>query len=280
MKVARKGAESKARRVMFLLSPAKAMDLERTHKDNLPASLPMLQIKQEQLLNLMKTKTKSELKTMMKLSDKLADLNYQRYRDFENLERRPAAICFDGQAYQGLRAYELPKERLLWLHDNLRVLSGLYGVIRPLDEIKPYRLEMGTKVATDNGRDLYQFWGDDITDTILEDLAEGDALVNVASQEYAKAVNFSKCRSAGIDLYEMKFPGPAVFAKKARGSIVRFACENGMKDPQELRSWCGDGEYSFVDESFNDKTHFTVFTFNRDKAAAAALASKKKKQRV
>lgn len=172
----------------------------------------------------------------------------------------------------GLRAYDMSKKQLLWLHDHLDILCGLYGVVRPLDEIKAYRLEMGTKLKNARGKDLYEFWGDKILTSILKGLREGDAIVNCASQEYAKSARLAEV-PPGIRVYTMAFPGPTVYAKVARGSIVRYACDHQVTDVEDLKRFTGQkGEYAFCASASTD----TTFTFARQAGVKPKTEPKRK----
>lgn len=141
---------------------------------------------------------------------------------------------------------------LEWLNDHLRILSGFYGLISPLDKIKAYRLEMGSKLETTEGPNLYKFWGTKLTTALMEDLKEGDAVVNTASQEYAKAIDFPMLINQGIKCFECKFLNVgSSCGKRARGAIVRFACEKDVTHVDDLKDFVGTediGDYSFVGE--------------------------------
>jgi len=213
---------------LILLSPAKSLV-------DFGATLPLLfQAKstQPQLLShaspvirAVGQLSKSEIKTLMGVSDAIATLNHQRFADFEKQPTRPAVVAFDGPAYKSLAAGSLDKAQLEYLQSSLRILCGLYGVLRPLDDIRPYRLEMSTKLPKmEGGGSLYAHWGDALTAHLNEELdAMGDSaakfVLNVASQEYAKAVKLPALRAKVLTA---QFPGPAVHAKAARGEIARF----------------------------------------------------------
>mmetsp|Transcript_10105 Transcript_10105/g.34906 ORF Transcript_10105/g.34906 Transcript_10105/m.34906 type:complete len:286 (+) Transcript_10105:92-949(+) len=266
-------------RLVFLLSPAKSLSFDE-HQQASEASprRPLFPSETRVLVETMKSKTKGELRRLMNISEPLAALNHERYRSWDSGQEGRAGFVFDGPAFRHLRCQDMTNEQLSWLDDRLFILSGLYGLIRPLDSIKPYRLEMGTKLKTSKGASLYEFWRH-LTDRLLSELDEGDTVVNVASKEYSSCVDFEKLISAGCSVLEIKFPGPAVYAKQARGAIVRWACENQVSDLTDLRDWCGDaGEFEFEGEESDSSQKRVTFTFRRDKAAADACKRGKGKK--
>ena len=232
----------------FVLSPAKTLDLGA-----LPAALrggalratePAALGRAGELVGALRGLSRGRLQALMGLSDQLTALNYERYQNFERAEAKPAALAFAGPAYRGLRAAELAPAELGYLQEHLCILCGLYGVLRPLDAIKPYRLEMGTKLEAGGHPNLYGFWGAQIAELCARGEPEG-VLVNVASQEYWKAVDVGAL-PAGWRVLTVAFPGPAVHAKEARGAICRFAAVRGVRDPAELKAFAGtSGEWAF-----------------------------------
>ncbi|MEY8842280.1 peroxide stress protein YaaA, partial [Cribrihabitans sp. XS_ASV171] len=216
--------------------------------------------------------TLRDLKELMDLSDDLAKLNRDRFRAFEEEPSaevtRPAALAFAGDTYQGLEAASLDPEELDWAQDHLRILSGLYGLLRPLDAIQAYRLEMGSKLKTRRGANLYAYWGDRLAKA-LNAQAEAlgtDVLVNCASQEYFGAVDLSKLKMRVITpvFMEDRNGTPKIvsfFAKKARGAMARFVIQHRLTDPEALTGF-DTGGYSFRPElSEPDKP---VFLRNAD----------------
>ena len=189
--------------MLFVLSPAKRLDFS-DHPLAARATRPRLGEHTAQLAVTTRRLTAPDLKRLMHLSDDLAKLNRDRFKvfDAEGEGDLPAALAFAGDVYQGLKARELDEAGMDWAQDRLRILSGLYGVLRPLDAIQPYRLEMGTKLSTRRGRDLYAFWGDRIANRLDADL-EGQAeavIVNLASEEYFAAVDRKVLRAPVIDV--------------------------------------------------------------------------------
>jgi cytoplasmic iron level regulating protein YaaA (DUF328/UPF0246 family) len=178
--------------VVVVLSPAKTLDISPPAGQFLN-SHPRMQEKASRLLDEMRLKDKAALKKMMSVSDAVAELNYKRFQAFEKQEEKQAALAFDGPAYKGLRAHTFSAKQQAFANAHLRILCGLYGVLRPFDLIRPYRLEMGNTLKVDECTNLYQFWGSDITNQLLADMgcSKGTIpglLVNCASQEYFKSI--------------------------------------------------------------------------------------------
>jgi cytoplasmic iron level regulating protein YaaA (DUF328/UPF0246 family) len=182
----------------------------------------------------------------MKLSDKLATLNVSRYQEWQKthttLNSRPAIYTFMGDVYTGLDAYSLNESDMNYAQESLRILSGLYGLLKPLDLMQAYRLEMGTRLNNDRGSNLYQFWGDIIVDKINDNLQEDELLVNLASNEYFKAVNKKKLTSPLItpnflDEKNGQFKVISFYAKKARGLMARYLIENRCETLDEIKAF-------------------------------------------
>lgn len=222
-----------------------------------------------------KTLNAGKIKTLMGVSDAIATLNAKRFKEFEDAERKPCALSFDGPAFKHLDAETLDADRAVYLSQHLRVLSGMYGILRAYDAIAPYRLEMGTRWAPKaDAKDLYEFWGADIANSIADDVEEmarttqtKPFVVNCASQEYWKSVKLESLTERGIDVYTMSFPGPAVYAKQARGAMVRHCADALVGSPQELKAFVGtDGAWSY-DEAASSEFNFV---FKRGSAPAKA----------
>jgi len=178
----------------FLISPAKTLDLTSAPSLNL-SSLPQLTQESQLLIKTLSNYSPADIASLMKLSDKLATLNVERYQAWQENHTsdnsRPAVYTFMGDVYTGLDAYSLNEEDMQYAQQNLRILSGLYGLLKPLDLMQAYRLEMGTKLTNPRGSNLYQFWGDIIVDKLNQELDEGELLVNLASNEYFKDLKSS-----------------------------------------------------------------------------------------
>jgi cytoplasmic iron level regulating protein YaaA (DUF328/UPF0246 family) len=204
----------------------------------------------------------AQIGSLMSISDSLAQLNVARYaswsKKFTPDNSRPAMLAFDGDVYEGLDARSLSARQLDWAQKHLRILSGLYGLLRPLDLMQPYRLEMGTRLATKRGKDLYAFWGDQITEALNESLtvAKAQALVNLASEEYFKSVKPAKLDRPVITpvFEEWKGGGYKIvsfFAKRARGLMARYAIEHKLTKPEQLKDFDSEG-YAFDAKASNE----------------------------
>ncbi|HEX5262947.1 MAG TPA: peroxide stress protein YaaA, partial [Phenylobacterium sp.] len=205
----------------------------------------------------------SDLKRMMDLSDSLAKLNRDRFQAFdpESEEGVQAAFAFNGDVYMGLRARELDRKALGWAQENVRILSGLYGVLRPMDAIQPYRLEMGVRIKTRRGGSLYDFWGPRIAETLDATLVghKRQTVVNCASQEYFGAVDRAALKAPVVScrfLEEKDGEARALsfFAKRARGAMARFAIDNRIEKPEDLKAFDRDG-YRFMAGASNDEEY-------------------------
>jgi cytoplasmic iron level regulating protein YaaA (DUF328/UPF0246 family) len=237
--------------MLILLSPAKNLDFEERPL-GLPATEPRFEGETVQLASALKRKSADELAGLMSLSDKLAELNRARFRAFGEQSRKPAMLAFAGDVYRGLDAGTLDEGDLAAAQDRLRILSGLYGLLRPLDLIEPYRLEMGTRLRTKAASDLYGFWGDRIARAVEDDLEghETRIVVNLASQEYFKAAR-GLTVPVVTPVFKEEKDGQlrtlALFAKVARGMLARFAVTERLDRPEGLKAFRGGG-YRFAPE--------------------------------
>jgi cytoplasmic iron level regulating protein YaaA (DUF328/UPF0246 family) len=244
----------------ILLSPAKSLDFE----SKLPtdkSSQPIFLGEAEKLNSVLEKKSKNQLRDLMGISDNLAELNYQRYKAFSipfNAENaRPAIYAFSGDVYVGLDAYTLPKNKMEKLQETLRILSGFYGVLKPLDLMQPYRLEMGTDLKFNTKKNLYEFWGDKITEALNAEIADDEIVLNLASNEYFKSVNTKKLNGKLIspvfkDFKNGKLKIISFFAKKARGSMARFVIDNNVTNYEKLLSFDVDGYQFSRNETKNE----------------------------
>lgn len=250
--------------MLALLSPAKTLDF-RSQPPPFAASRPTFEEDADRLAAAAAKMSQARLGDLMRISPKLAALNVERFRGFSEQPERAALFAFAGDVYAGLEAATLEEEAVMFAQDHLRILSGLYGLLRPLDAIRPYRLEMGTGWAPGRAKTLYAFWGGRIARKLAEDLArQGDqVIVNLASKEYWSAVGPhlpDGARQIEIDFREQ---GPrglrfnTFAAKRARGMMARFLCEHRLEDPEALKGFDSDG-YSFdPDGSDADRWRFT-----------------------
>ncbi|AXG74888.1 peroxide stress protein YaaA [Flavobacterium arcticum] len=249
----------------IVISPAKSLDFETklpTRKHTEPAFIEQSEIIQETL----KEKSPADLMKLMSISDKLADLNWKRNQEwktpFTTKNARPAIYAFNGDVYTGLDAYTIPTNKLNKLQDTLRILSGLYGVLKPLDLIQPYRLEMGTKLEVEEEKNLYHFWKKTITDALNEELKDDELFINLASKEYFDAVDTKALKVPVItpefkDYKDGKLKMISFFAKKARGMMVRYIIDKNIRSLSGLKGFDYDG-YSYDDKlSKGNKLVFT-----------------------
>jgi hypothetical protein len=239
--------------MLTVISPAKKLDYATPTKVGNHTQPALLEHSKE-LLKGLKTLTPQEVCALMGLSDKLGALNYERFQEwrtpFDIKNARPAVLAFKGDVYQGLAADTMSPDDLNWAQDNLRILSGLYGILRPLDLMQPYRLEMGTKFINERGPDLYAFWDGIINKELNRLLAHSeDVLLNLASNEYFKATK-EKTISKRIvtpvfmDMKDGKYKIISFFAKKARGLMAAFIIKNRISDVELIKTFDSD-DYSF-----------------------------------
>ncbi len=241
--------------MLFLISPAKALDYE-TPSPTASHTQPLFAQRSAELIEVLREKSPQQIAALMHLSDALSGLNVARYQSwspkFTTKNSKQAALAFDGDVYGGLDATSLAQAELDWLQQHLCILSGLYGVLRPLDLMQPYRLEMGTRLETPRGKNLYQFWGSDIAQYLNQRAAADKTpiVINLASEEYFKAVDQKaltprvvSCvfEERKVDQYKVV----SFFAKRARGLMVRFAVQHRASTPAELQAFAEEG-YRFT----------------------------------
>lgn len=241
--------------MFVVLSPAKNLDIEPSNR-TLPVTQPALLDDAKSLIETCKVLSPADLSSLMGISDKLAILNAERFNSFEfpfsEQNAKPAALTFNGDVYVGLEADTLDDESLDFAQQHLGILSGLYGVLRPLDLMQAYRLEMGTSLENDKGKNLYQFWGDKVTDELNDRLPSSDdnVLVNLASNEYFKVVNKKRLNAEIVtpvfkDEKNGKLKVISFFAKKARGLMARYIIENRVTQVEALKQFNAAGyQYS------------------------------------
>lgn len=259
--------EKKSLRMIILLSPAKTLDEKPSDFDTY--SQPRLLEHSDQLIEKLRKKSLKNLKSLMNISDNLAQLNADRYvtynRPFTFEKTKQAILAFKGDVYLGIEADSLEEEDLNYAQDHLRILSGLYGLLRPLDLMHPYRLEMGTSLKVGRAKNLYDFWGNKITDLINEDLQSIDSsiVVNLASQEYFKAVNTNQLNAQLVNIhFKEKRNGTykviSFNAKKARGKMARQIIVEKLKTVDDLKT-LKVYDYRFnEDMSTKDELYFTI----------------------
>lgn len=251
--------------MIAVVSPAKSLDFETQH--NVQPTQPRLLECTQELIQVLRKKSPDEVKELMSISDNLAVLNVNRYNAYEQehseKNAKPSVFAFQGDVYQGLKAETFDQSKLEFAQKHFRILSGLYGLLRPLDLIQPYRLEMGTKLAFDDYNTLYQYWDDKILNLLLDDLkAQGDdIIVNLASVEYFKSLSQKQIPARIVDVEFKDFKSGkykivSFYAKKARGLMSRFIIENGINNPEDLRGFDYDGYYFDAEASSENMLAF------------------------
>jgi len=255
--------------MLTVLSPAKKLNFDRPTPD-LPTSTPALEKDIAVLTKQTRTLSAKRLGKLMDISDSLAELNYQRFQDFSlpfgPLNSRPAAFAFAGDTYVGLDVEQLSAEDLDFAQSQLRILSGLYGLLRPMDLMQPYRLEMGTKLKNSRGKNLYEFWGSRITDQLNASLMdhEDKVVVNLASKEYFKSIQTRELKGRVITpVFLERKDGKSrtlfLFAKRARGMMARFAIQQRINQAEDLKAF-SEGGYQFQP----DRSDESRWVFERD----------------
>ncbi len=255
--------------MLIVISPAKTLDFENARVIELKTN-PDFTKQAKELVGILKKHSPDELMELMGISDKLAALNHMRFKQWhpkpsEEIARQ--ALCaFKGEVYTGLNVEDWNNANFDFAQNHLRILSGLYGVLRPLDLISPYRLEMGTKLETEKGKNLYEFWGDTITKSIQKQLKAQDdnVLINLASNEYFKSIKTKQLKAEIItpvfkDFKNGEYKVLSFFAKKARGLMSRYIIQNEISDPENIKHFTEGGYY------YNDKlSKGNQWAFTRD----------------
>lgn len=255
--------------MLVLLSPAKTLDYE-TPLTTETRSQPEFTEQAQPLIERLRQFAPQDIAKLMKLSDKLATLNVARYqswsREHNTQNARPALLAFKGDVYTGLDAESLSESDLAFAQNHLRILSGLYGLLKPLDLMQPYRLEMGTSLETDRGKTLYAYWGASITDRLNSELASDDVVVNLASNEYFKSVQPKRLTGRLItpvfkDQKNGQYKIISFWAKKARGLMARYIIDQRIETPEQLKAFDYEG-YVFNEAMSEGDT----WVFTRDHA--------------
>ena len=244
----------------ILLSPAKSIDTTVSSYGN--PSTPFFESEAEQLILKLKKMNPKALGELMSISEKLADLNWSRFQNWKPLKNNSEAIqpvlSFTGEVFKGLEASTMNEKEMQAAQDSIRVLSGLYGLLKPLDGISPYRLEMGTKFnVTDSSSSLYEFWGEKLTDSLKEELKPNDVVVNLASKEYSRAIHFKKITHTVVsplfkDYKNGKLKTIMMYAKKARGTMARYIVQNKLNSLEDLKHYNIDN-YVYDENLSNEK---------------------------
>ena len=252
--------------MLLLLSPAKSLDYD-SPAEGVPHTLPQFVAESAELIEVLKHKTPVQISELMDLSDNLAALNVARYEawrpKFTAKNSKQAVLAFNGDVYEGLEAKSLKPKDLEWAQDHVCILSGLYGILRPLDWMQPYRLEMGTALTNLRGKNLYQFWGASISKHLNAQLAKDKTpvVINLASQEYFKVVDQKVLKARVIECVFEEFKGGkykviSFFAKRARGLLARYAIQKHIQNPEKLKEFNLEGYAYAASESDTNRWVF------------------------
>ena len=249
----------------LVLSPAKSLDFESKLPTTKSSEAQFLS-ESERINKLLKKKSSKSLSKLMSISDALGQLNYERNQEwqlpFSKDNARPAIYAFNGDVYRGLEAYTIPNEKIEQVQDKVRILSGLYGLLKPLDLIQPYRLEMGTKFPVGKNKNLYEFWKKSIVKSLNNELEDGELFLNLASNEYFKAIDTKALKVPVITIEFKEFKNGdykmiGIFAKLARGLMTRYIIDTNAETIEDIKGFNYDG-YGFS-EQLSTKTNL-VFT--------------------
>ena len=244
--------------MLAIISPSKTQDFSQCNIDFFTQTRQI--DSSDELIGILKNKSKSQISKLMSLSEKLSELNFDRFQKFKlpfTLDNaKQAILAFKGDVYNGINAPELSSEDLEFAQGKVRMLSGLYGVVRPLDLIQPYRLEMGTKLSNAKGRDLYDYWGSEISSVLNDD--EPDLIINLASNEYFKAIDKKTLNANILDIVFKEKKGDSykvigIYAKRARGLMVNYIIRNRLESPEPLKDFSDEG-YRFDKELSSDSS--------------------------
>ena len=241
----------------ILISPAKSLDFQNNVETSY-SSEPLFANKAKQINNILKELSAPDLGGLMSISPKLSDLNWLRNQDFQknNSKEKQAIFAFNGDVYEGIDANNISNSNHEKLQKTLRILSGLYGILKPFDKIKPYRLEMGTKIAINESINLYEFWKKDVTNSLLNEIQDEDIIVNLASNEYFSVIDSSLIRNKIVspvfkDFKNGKLKIISFYAKKARGLMTRFLIDNDIQSSSDIESFSASGYKFSSDETSN-----------------------------
>lgn len=248
-------------KLLAVISPAKLLD-DKTHYPNIPCSQPDFSEEAKKIIGILKKKSAKDLAELMNMSAALAEetaLKVQRWHlPFTHENAHPAMLMFKGEVYRGLQAEQLNLKQLQFAQEHMRILSGLYGILRPLDLIMPYRLMMGTPITIDkNARNLYAYWTESVTNHLKEAIDPKGFLIDLASQEYLKCINLKALERKMISCEFRERKGDKLvvvntYAKSARGKMARFIIENNIKKPTDLKAFNTDG-YALLSSASNEE---------------------------
>lgn len=253
--------------MISIISPAKTIKLDRKITSNI-GSLPIFKKESEELAHILKAYSPDDISELMKISSKLSELNFFRYQSFglESNNKEKALIAFWGDVYKRMSIDDFDENDFIFSQQHLRILSGLYGILKPMDFIEPYRLEMGIPLKNNRGNNLYEFWDGSITKIINEELDshEEKVLLNIASEEYSKAIDFSKINYRVVNVFfkefrKGKYQIVSIYAKQARGLMARYIIKNSIDSIEKIKAFNEDS-YKFNLEL----SDFNNFVFTRE----------------
>ena len=241
----------------ILISPAKSLDFENIVETSI-SSEPIFADQAFKINNTIKNLSAPDLSSLMSISPKLSELNWSRNQDFQKIDskEKEAIFAFNGDVYDGIDANSINKSNYEKLQNSLRILSGLYGILKPFDKIKAYRLEMGTKISINGSKNLYDFWKDNVTNSLIDEINENDIIVNLASNEYFSVIDKSLIPNTIVtpqfkDFKNGKLKIISFYAKKARGLMTRFLIDNDIKSLSDIESFNSSGYMFSQNETTN-----------------------------
>ena len=241
--------------MLVLISPAKTLDFSSSIPNNLTQTIPIFAKESKELVNLLKKYSAKEISQLMSISDKLGELNYQRFQNFDHSITKAAIYAYKGDVYQGLELEKYSLEDLNFANQTIKIISGLYGLLKPLDLIAPYRLEMSIALPNPQGKNLYDFWKKKLTNQLNHETA--DCIINLASQEYSSAIGILNKPKIDITFKEEhkgEYKIIGIHAKKARGVMANYIVRNSIKEPEVLKNFNENG-YRFASE-FSKKEEY------------------------
>ena len=241
----------------ILISPAKSLDFENIVETSI-SSEPIFADQAFKINNTIKNLSAPDLSSLMSISPKLSELNWSRNQDFQKIDtkEKEAIFAFNGDVYDGIDANSINKSNYEKLQNSLRILSGLYGILKPFDKIKAYRLEMGTKISINGSKNLYDFWKESVTNSLIDEINENDIIVNLASNEYFSVIDKSLIPNTIVtpqfkDFKNGKLKIISFYAKKARGLMTRFLIDNDIKSLSDIESFNSSGYMFSQNETTN-----------------------------
>lgn len=242
--------------MIVLLSPAKTLNFNRVIPEGIVTNLPKFKDEALELIQILRQFTVAEIEKLMGISSKLAELNYQRFKDYNQSydNAKPCIYAYDGDVYDGIDIEKYSSKEINFANKHLRILTGLYGILHPLDLIQPYRLEMSTPLKNKYGKNLYEFWKDKITQCLNEEKCE--VIINLASKEYFSAIDLKKLKVKIINIefrvkVKSEYKNIGIFAKKARGLMANYIIENFIESPEEIKQFAVDN-YRFCSNSSSE----------------------------